>query len=101
MHNVSYYFSMIKTFKHKGLKKFFEQGSTSGINPEHESRLKRMLAYLDRAKYVEDMNLPGFKLHPLKGDKKDLWSVTVNGNWRLTFKFEKGDAYILDYQDYH
>jgi len=91
MHNVSYYFSMIKTFKHKGLKKFFEQGSTSGINPEHESRLKRMLAYLDRAKYVED----------IKGDKKDLWSVTVNGNWRLTFKFEKGDAYILDYQDYH
>ncbi|EKE04522.1 MAG: Plasmid maintenance system killer protein [uncultured bacterium] len=99
--NIMYYINMIKSFKHKGLKKFFEQGSIAGINPEHEQRLRRMLAYLDRAKYPEDMNLPGYKLHPLKGDKKDLWSVIVNGNWRLTYKFENGDAFILDYQDYH
>jgi len=101
MHNMSYYVNMIKSFKHKGLKNFFEQGYLAGINPDHEARLRRMLGYLDRAKYVEDMNLPGYKLHPLKGDKKDLWSVTVNGNWRMTFKFENGDAFILDYQDYH
>ena len=92
---------MIRSFKHKGLKKFFEQGSIAGIIPDHESRLRRMLGYLDRAKYVEDMNLPGYKLHPLKGEMKDLWSMTVNGNWRMTFKFENGDAFILDYQDYH
>jgi len=92
---------MIKSFKHKGIKKFFEQGNISGINPEHESRLKRLLGYLDRAKYIEDMNLPSFNLHQLQGDKKDLWSVKVNGNWRMTFRFEDGNVYILDYLDYH
>jgi len=101
MRKMSYYMYMIKTFKNKGLKKFFETGSVSGINPDHEDRLNRMLAYLDRAKYAEDMNLPGYRLHKLKGEMKDLWSVTVNGNWRMTYKFEKGNAYILDYQDYH
>jgi len=92
---------MIKSFKHKGLKNFFEQGHIKGIDPDHASKIKRILGYLDRAKYAEDMNLPGFNLHPLKGDKQEIWAVTVRANWRITFKFEKGDAYILDYEDYH
>lgn len=92
---------MIKSFKHRGLKKFFEQGQIKGINSEHVPKLSRLLGYLDKAKVIEDMNLPGFNLHPLKGDRNEIWSVTIRANWRLTFKFENGDAYILDYKDYH
>ena len=86
---------------HKGLKDFFESGSKKGIQPEHAPKLGRMLDRLDASTSPQDMNLPGYRLHPLKGDKQDIWSVTVNGNWRMTFKFEGQDAYLIDYQDYH
>jgi len=92
---------VIKSFKHKGLKKYFYYGDISGIQPEHRNKLTRLLTAIDESKVVDGLKIPGFCLHQLKGDYKDLWSVKVNGNWRITFKFEKGDAYILDYQDYH
>lgn len=92
---------MIKSFKHKGLKLFFEKGSCAGIQAKHRSKLRLQLAALNTAKEVEDMNLPGYNLHPLKGKRKDCWSITVNGNWRMTFVFDDGDAYVVNYEDYH
>jgi len=92
---------MIKSFEHKGLKDFFETGSKKGINPEHALKLARMLDRLDASIKAEDMNLPGYKLHKLKGDKRNLWSVTISGNWRMTFYFKDQDAYLVDYIDYH
>ena len=92
---------MIKTFKHKGLKKFFETGSKAGIQAKHERRLRMQLAAIDTASIIEDIDLPGFKLHPLKGNRDSVWSITVNGNWRVTFEFKDGNAYILNYEDYH
>jgi toxin HigB-1 len=92
---------MIKSFRHKGLKQFFELGKTNGINPDHVQKIRFILGYIDRAKSIEDIDLPGFKLHPLKGDRREIWSVTVRANWRITFKFEDGHAYILNYEDYH
>jgi proteic killer suppression protein len=89
---------MIRSFKHRGLEAFFETGSKAGIQPHHESRLRRQLKQLDRASVPQDMNLPGWRLHPLTTGH---WSVWVNGNWRLTFAFEGGDAVLVDYQDYH
>ena len=101
-HNVTRYnINMIKSFAHKGLREFYESGSKKGIQPEHAPKLGRMLDRLDASISPQDMNLPGYRLHPLKGDKQDMWAVTVNGNWRLTFYFEGQDAYLLDYQDYH
>jgi proteic killer suppression protein len=92
---------MIQSFRHKGLRKFFESGSAAGIQPHHAKRLRMLLAALDTALNIEDMNVPGFRLHPLKGSVRGRWSVWVNGNWRLTFEFKDGHAYILDYEDYH
>lgn len=92
---------MIKSFKHKGLKHFYETGSARGIQAKHEKRLRMQLAALDTAKEINDLNVPGYKLHPLKGDRKGIWAITVNGNWRLTFEFSDGNAYVLDYEDYH
>jgi|TARA_B110000459_G_C16301984_1_gene355349 proteic killer suppression protein len=92
---------MIVSFKHKGLKRFFETGSVSKIQPKHEVKLSLILALLNAAKEIKDVDFPGSGLHPLKGNLQNHWSVTVNGNWRITFKFENGDAYILDYIDYH
>ncbi|WP_341665119.1 type II toxin-antitoxin system RelE/ParE family toxin [Vibrio sp.] len=92
---------MIKTFKHKGLKKFFETGSKAGIQAKHERRLRMQLAAIDTASVIEDIDLPGFKLHQLKGNRDGVWSITVNGNWRVTFEFKDGNAYILNYEDYH
>jgi len=92
---------MIKSFKHKGLKKYFQYGDISGIQAEHAYKLQRLLTAIDESVNVTGLNLPGFNLHQLKGELKNLWSVKVNGNWRITFKFEDGNAYILDYQDYH
>lgn len=92
---------MIKTFAHKGLKRFFEKGSTSGIQPAHADKLQRQLTALDAANGPLDMDMEGWKLHPLKGGMKGHWAVSVNGNWRLTFKFVGCDAHIVDYQDYH
>lgn len=92
---------MIKSFKHKGLKKFFETGVTAGIQAAHIKKLRAQLIMLDSAKSPEDMNLPGWDWHPLKGFKPKRWSVHVNGNWCITYEFENGDAYIVDYEDYH
>jgi proteic killer suppression protein len=92
---------MIKTWNHKGLRLFFEAGNTSGIQSKHAKRLRLQLAVLDSAIRAEDMNLPGWKFHELKGKKKNYFSVTVNGNWRLTFKFENQDAILVNYEDYH
>lgn len=93
--------NMIRSFKHKGLRKFFEKGDCSGIQSKHDKKLRLQLAALDTATVIEDMDLPGYNLHPLKGQRKDCWSISVNGNWRITFEFEDGDAYIVNYEDYH
>jgi proteic killer suppression protein len=92
---------MIQSFRHKGLRKFFESGIAAGIQPHHGKRLRMLLVALDTAQSVEDMNVPGFRLHPLKGAERGRWSVWVNGNWRLTFEFRDGHAYVLNYEDYH
>lgn len=92
---------MIKSFKHKGLKKYFQTGSVSGIQEKHQRKLRMQLTAIDTAQEIEDINLPGFKLHPLKGNRDGVWSITVNGNWRITFEFVDGNAYILNYEDYH
>lgn len=92
---------MIKSFRHKGLAKFFETGSRAGLQPAHSKRLRMQLTALDTATVIEDMDIPGFGLHPLKGRDKGRWSIWVNGNWRITFEFVDGDAYVLDYEDYH
>lgn len=92
---------MITSFRHKGLRKYFESGSVAGIQPAHASRLKMQLAALDTAQTVADMDIPGFRLHPLKGSERGRWSIWVNGNWRVTFEFENGNALVLDYEDYH
>lgn len=92
---------MIKSFDHKGLQAFFETGSKAGIQPHHAPKLARQLARLNAAKVPEDMNLPGWRLHPLVGSLTGHYSVSVNGNWRLTFRFDGGDAVLVDYQDYH
>ena len=84
---------MIRSFRHKGIEAFFRQGKTQGIQIRH--------AMLDAASAPNDMAVPGWKLHPLKGKLADHWAVWVNGNWRLTFTFVNGDAELVDYQDYH
>jgi toxin HigB-1 len=92
---------VIKSFRHKGLQRFFETVSKAGIQSGHAAKLSRQLAVLKRASGPADMNLPGWSLHPLKGVLSEHWSVSVSGNWRLTFKFDSGDAILVDYQDYH
>lgn len=92
---------MIKPFRHKGLRRFFETGSTSGIQAAHAKRLRMLLVALETAQTIDDMDIPGFRLHPLKGDLDGRWSVSVSGNWRMTFEFRDGNAYIVDYEDYH
>ena len=92
---------MIKTFRHKGLESFFRTGSKAGIQPHHAAKLRVMLTMLDSAKQSDDMNAPGWRLHSLSGDLVGHFSVTVNGNWRMTFVFEGEDAVLVNYQDYH
>ena len=92
---------MIKSFKHKGLKRFFETGNKSGIQAKHSEKLTLILGFLNSAREVEDMNLPAFRLHSLSGTRADIWSVWVNGNWRVTFRFTEGEPEIIDYEDYH
>ena len=94
-------FRMIRSFVHKGLERFFRAGSTSGIQAKHANRLRLILAQLDQATTVQDMGFPGSRLHELKGNRKGVWSVTVQANWRITFRFENGDAEIVNYEDYH
>jgi len=92
---------MIKSFKHKGLEKFYTTGSKAGIIPEHAKKLRLQLNMLALATAPEDMISPGWFLHSLQGRLEHHWSVRVNGNWRLTFRFENGHAELVDYQDYH
>ncbi len=92
---------MIKSWKHKGLKAFFETGSLAGIQAAHKVKLKIILQYLEAAVKPEDLNLPGMRFHPLMGKQKGYFSVTVNANWRVIYMFENGDAILVDYLDYH
>lgn len=92
---------MIKSFRHKGLQRFFETGSKAGIQAAHASKLARQLRQLNDAAGPQDMNLPGWKLHPLTGKLSGQWSVWVSGNWRLVFAFDGEDAVLVDYADYH
>lgn len=96
-----YTIHVIKSFRHAGLEKFFKTGSKAGIQPKHAIKLSLQLFALDYATSAADMASPGWDLHPLKGDLKGHWSVTVNGNWRMTFTFEGEHAILVDYQDYH
>ena len=92
---------MIKSFRHKGLKQLFEAGKSRGISANLTKRLIRQLDFLNRATGPSDMNLPGYGLHELKGARKGTWSVSVSGNWRLTFTFQSVDAHDVDLEDYH
>ena len=92
---------MIKSFRHKGLETFFYTGSKKGIRPEHTNRLERILDRLNAASNIKDMNYPGSNLHQLSGDKKGQYAVKVSGNWRVFFEFIEGEAYVVDYDDYH
>jgi toxin HigB-1 len=92
---------MIKSFRHKGLRRFFEKGRVTGIQQRHSKKLRMILVALDTATTLEDMRIPGFGLHPMKGDRKGEWAVSVSGNWRITFEFRDGNAYELNYEDYH
>lgn len=91
----------IKKFRHKGLKKFFDNGDRSGIQVVHSKRISLILDLLDSALNVRDMDFPGSDFHPLKGNLKEYYSVHVNGNWTIIFKFENGDAFDVDLIDYH
>jgi proteic killer suppression protein len=92
---------MIRSFRHKGLEQFFITGSKRGILPDHADKIARILDRLDASITPADMNLPGYRLHELKGQETGTWSVTVNANWRITFQFEGQDAIVVDYRDYH
>jgi proteic killer suppression protein len=92
---------MINSFIHKGLELFYRSGKTSGVQSKHAKRLRLILTNLDQAESPSDMDLPGLRLHELKGRRKDIWSVSVSGNWRLTFRFTGKDAEIVNYEDYH
>ena len=92
---------MIKSFRHSGVENFFATGSKAGIQPSHAPKLSLQLFQLNRAKAANDMDAPGWGLHPLRGNLKNHWAVKVNGNWRLTFTFEGDNAILVDYQDYH
>lgn len=93
--------SIIKSFKHKGLEQFFLKGTVKGVQPKHAKKLRLQLIALDTAICIEDLDLPGYRQHPLKGSRKGFWSITVNGNWRITFEFQDGNVYIVNYEDYH
>ena len=92
---------MIISFRHKGLEKFYATGSKAGIQASHAPKLRRILGLLDAASQLEDVNLPGFWLHPLAGKQKGYFSVWVNGNWRVIFRFAGEDIELVNYLDYH
>ena len=92
---------MIQSFRHTGLRRFFETGSFAGIQAPHAKRLRMQLTALDTARAIDDMDIPGFRLHPLKGDERGRWSIRVSGNWRLTFEFREGHCFVIDYEDHH
>ena len=92
---------MIRSIRHRGLKRLFEHNDSRGVRAEHAVKLRDILARLDAAGAPSDLNLPGFSLHPLKGDLKGFWAVTVRANWRIIFRFGVQDAFEVDYLDYH
>ncbi len=92
---------MIRSFKHKGLARFFQTGNTAGIQPAHAKKLRLILGRLHAAASPQDMNLPGLRLHELSGKRAGTWAVEVSGNWRITFKFSGNDAEFVNYEDYH
>ena len=92
---------MIISFVHKGLEHFYRSGKTSGIQAKHAKRLRLILTNLDQAESPNDMDLPGLRLHELKGNRKGIWSVSISGNWRITFRFTGKDVEIVNYEDYH
>ncbi len=92
---------MIRSFKHRGLRRLWETSSAAGINPAHAGRSTRILDALDAAGAPEDLDIPGYRFHPLKGDRAGTYSVTVSGNWRITFRWEHPDAVDVNYEDYH
>ena len=93
--------AMIKSFQHKGLRGFYETGTTRGIRADHAKRLSRMLQFMDRATLPGDLDLLGWRLHPLKGELSEYWSLSVSGNWRVIFRFVGSDIELVDYLDYH
>ena len=92
---------MIKTFKHKGIEKFFYTGDHARISKKNVKKLRMVLAMLNTANSIEDMSAPSLRLHKLKGNRKDVYSLSVSGNWRITFSLEAGDVYDVNYEDYH
>ena len=92
---------MIRSFRHKGLKRLFENAETKGVRQDHVEKIENILAVLNRARAPEEMDLPGFRLHPLKGDLKGFWGVTVRANWRVVFRFHEGEPCDVDLTDYH
>jgi proteic killer suppression protein len=96
-----YAIRVIRSFQHKGLKIFFETGSKAGIQAKHAERLSLQLGLLNVATSPQQMDVPGFYLHPLKGSRQELWSIRVSANWRVTFRFEGEDAVLVNYEDYH
>jgi len=92
---------VIKSFRHRGVEKFFRTGSKAGIQPKHAGKLRLQLFALDNAHRPDDMNAPGWRLHSLAGELEGQWAISVSGNWRLIFKFEGEDVVLVDYRDYH
>ena len=92
---------MIRNFKHRGLQRLFERGDRSKIRPDLLAKVERVLARLDASADPTDMDVPGFGLHAMTGDRKGYWSVVVSRNWRVIFRFEQGDASDVDFIDYH
>ena len=92
---------MIVSFKHRGLKALYDGRTARRVAPGHVEKLRDILAVLDRSRRPKDVNIPGFRLHPLKGELRGHYAVTVSGNWRVTFRFEEGDVVDVDYLDYH
>ena len=92
---------MIESFKHKGLRRFFENDDRRGLNPDHVEKIRLILLTLHSANEIEVMKLPTFRLHALSGDLKGFWAVTVRANWRVIFRFEGGNAFDVDLTDYH
>jgi proteic killer suppression protein len=92
---------VIRSIRHKGLKRLYEDDDPRGVIAEHVVKLRDILARLDAASAVADMDMPGFRLHPLKGEMKGLWSITVRANRRVIFRFDDRDAFDVDYLDYH
>lgn len=92
---------MILNFKHRGVRRLYERDDLRAVNPEHVGKLLNILARLEVTQGPEDMDLPGFRLHPLRGDRSGTWAVTVRANWRVTFRFEGADVADVQYEDYH